>query len=91
MPMANVFYGTFNDAPETRTEAAVRAADSCTVPTEVTLRIDNVKAPNPMQFFTGKQGSLTPLFDVQLPVDNIYGVDEGTVPELRLSPSAEQG
>lgn len=91
-PLVNSFYGAFlNDAPETRTEAYVRAAASCTVPTDVSLTIDNIKIYNPKQFFTGNPGSLSPLFDIQLPVDNVYGVDSTTVPQLKLSPAAEQG
>ena len=91
-PLVNSFYGAFlNDAPDTRTEAYVRAAAACTQPADITLHVDGIRIPGAKQFFTGTPGSLSPLFDIQLPADNIYGVDEATVPELKLSPSSEQG
>jgi hypothetical protein len=34
---------------------------------------------------------LFPFFNVQMPPGNVFGVDETVVPELVLSPSAEQG
>ena len=92
LPLVNSFYGAFlNDAPETRTEAYVRAAAACTVPADITLTVDGIRVFNPKQFFTGNPDSRSPLFDIQLPTDNIYGVDDTVVPQLKLSPSAEQG
>ena len=49
------------------------------------------EVPQPTRFFTGASGSLSPLFSVQLPPHNLFGVDESIVPELVLSPSGEQG
>lgn len=92
IPLVNSFYGAFlSDAPETRTEAYVRAQAACTDPVSITLTVDGKTIPGTKQFFTGTPGSLSPLFDIQLPVDNIYGVDATTVPQLKLSPSSEQG
>jgi hypothetical protein len=91
-PLINTFYGAFlNDPPETRTEAFVRAAGSCTEPAEISVEIDGTKVPMPTWFFTGATGSQSPFFNVQLPPGNLAGADEITVPELVLSPSAEQG
>lgn len=91
-PLVNSFYGAFlNDAPETRTEAAVRAQAACTLPVTISLTVDGKSIPGTKEFFTGTPGSLSPLFDIQLPKDNVYGVDEATVPKLQLTPSSEQG
>lgn len=57
----------------------------------VSLTIEGIKVYNPKQFFTGAAGAQSPLFDIQLPTDNIYGMDDTLVPQLKLSPSAEQG
>ena len=53
--------------------------------------IDGFKVPNRLRFFTGASGSQSPIFNIQLPPGNLFGVDETVVPELVLSPSAEQG
>jgi hypothetical protein len=91
-PLINNFYGaSLNDPPETRTEAFVRAAGSCTEPAQISVWIDDVTVPKPTRFFTGASGSQSPFFNVQLPPGNLFGVDETVVPELVLSPSAEQG
>jgi hypothetical protein len=91
-PLINNFYGAFlNDPPETRTEEFVRAAGSCTEPAEISVEIDGFKVPQPTRFFTGASGSQSPFFNVQLPPGNLLGADETMIPELVLSPSAEQG
>ena len=91
-PLINQFSGAFlNDPLETRTEEFVRAAGSCTEPAEIAVAIDGFKVPQPTRFFTGASGSQSPSFNVQLPPGNLVGADEATIPELVLSPSAEQG
>jgi hypothetical protein len=99
-PLINTIYGAFlNDPPETRTEEFVRQAGSCTEPTQISVRIDGFTIPRPLRFFTGASGSQSPIFNVQLPPENLFGAvpvpsgsaDETVVPELVLSPSAEQG
>jgi len=91
-PLINSIYGAFlNDPPDTRTEEFVRAASSCTQPAQIAVSIDGFRVPQPTRFFTGPAGSLSPLFNAQLPPDNVFGVDESVVPELVLSPSGEQG
>ena len=92
-PLINTFYGAFlNDPPETRTEGFVGRAGRCTSPVKISqLSIDGWKVPQPFRV-TGASGSQSPIFNIQLPPPgNLFGVDEGTVPELVLSPSAEQG
>jgi len=91
-PLINNFYGAFlNDDPVTRTEEFVRAAASCTLPAYISASIDGSPVPNPTEFFTDPSGSQSPLFTVQLPPGNLFGLDEATAPKLQLSPSAEQG
>lgn len=87
LPLANFFYGAvLNDPPETRTEAFVRAQVACVEGAVISLTIDGVPVPTPERFF---ERSI--LFSVQLPADNIFGVDESIVPELLLSPSVDAG
>ena len=69
----------------------MRAAASCTLPVEISVEIDGFKVPKPIRFFTGASGSQSPFFNVQLPPGNLFGADATAVPELVLSPSAEQG
>ena len=103
-PLINYFYGAFlNDPPETRTEEFVRNAGSCTVPAEISVEIDGFMVHRPTRFFTGASGSQSPIFNVQLPPGNVFGgvpeppAPDGDppppphIPELVLSPSAEQG
>ena len=91
-PLINSVYGAFlNDPPDTRTEEFVRAASNCTEAAQISVSIDGFAVPQPTRFFTGASGSLSPLFNVQLPPGNLLGVDETVVPELVLSPSGEQG
>lgn len=91
-PLINFIYGAFlNDPPDTRTDEFLRAAGRCTEPAYISASIDGSPVPNPADFFTGPSGSQSPLFTVQLPPDNLFGLDEATAPRLQLSPSAEQG
>lgn len=90
-PLINALSGApLNSPPEERTEEFVRAAASCTRPAEISVRIDDFKVPKPPRFFTGASGSQSPFFNVQLPPGNLAG-DETALPELVLTPSAEQG
>ena len=87
----NVFVAFLNDPPAQRTEEFVRAAARCTEPAEISAWIDGFKVVKPTRFFTGPSGSLSPVFNIQLPPGNLFGFTEADVPELALSPSAEQG
>jgi hypothetical protein len=87
VPLANAFYGAFlTDPPEQRTEAFVRSQVSCIEDATVSAEIDGVAVPNPQQYL-----ERSPLFSVQLPPNNVFGVDETVVPELRLEPSVDEG
>ena len=92
-PLINSLYGAFlNDPPETRTEEAVREFSKCLDPVSaLSLVIDGFAVPRLYSFFTGEGISISPIFNVQFPPENIFGVEETIVPELVLSPSAEQG
>lgn len=91
-PLINNFYGAFlNDPPDTTTEDFVREAAACTEPAEIEVLIDGRKVAQPTRFFTGPSGSQSPLFNLQLPPANVFGLDETVIPELVLSPTAEQG
>ena len=87
-PLINAFSGAFlNDPPEMRTEEYLRAQVAyIKEPTLLEAEIDGVRVKNPTQYL-----EKSPLFDVKLPTDNIYGVDESAVPQLLLSPSVDQG
>ena len=92
LQMIGTGYGGFlNDPLDTLTEEYIRTAGSCTVPAQITARIDNFKVPNPTQYFTGASGSQSPFFNIQLPPNNVFGADETIIPQLLISPSAEQG
>ena len=85
-PMINLIYGAFlNDSPETRTEAFVRSQVSCE-PATITASIDGVPVKDPTQYF-----ETSPLFDLQLPEDNLFELGADVIPQLLLSPSVDSG
>ena len=91
-PLVNKFFGAFlNDPPEQRTEEFVRGQAACEFPVELFAEVDGFEIRRLERFFTGKPGSQSPLFNVQLPPGNIFGAGEDVIPELVLSPSAKQG
>jgi hypothetical protein len=88
-PVWNNFYGAFlTDPPEQRTPEFIFNQVACTA-SELLVEIDGVPVRHPERFYVRAQES--GLFDIQLPEDNVLGVDESVVPELRLSPSAQSG
>ena len=87
----NAYFAFLSDPPEQRTEKYVRSQAKCTEPAQISVSIDGSKVAGPQRFFTAPSGSESPIFNVQLPPGNIFGADETTIPELLLSPSAEQG
>lgn len=92
-PLINTGWFAFlNDPPEERTEEFIRENSKCPDPvTALSLVIDGFAVPKPDRFFTGEEGNLSPFFNVQLPPGNVFGVDETFLPELVLSPAAEEG
>lgn len=92
VPLINNFYGAYlNDPPDTRTEAYVHAAVACTEPATIAVTVDGTRLAQPERYFTGPSGSPSPTFTVQMPPDNLLGATPRTVPELVMTPSAEQG
>jgi hypothetical protein len=95
--LINTSYVAFlSDPPDQRTDAYVRSQAQCTQPAQISVSIDGSKVPQPRRFFTGRSGSQSPIFNVQLPPNNnvltdIFGVPASDMPELALTPSAEQG
>lgn len=87
----NAYFAFLNDPADTRTEEFVRSQAECTQPVQISASIDGRKVAHPQRFFTGPSGSESPVFNVQLPPANLFGLDEAHAPELLLSPSAEQG
>ena len=87
----NGYFAFLTDPPEQRTEQYVRDQAKCTEPAQISLRIDGFSIPKALVTFTGGSGSQSPLFNVQLPPGSLLGDDQNVIPELALSPSAEQG
>lgn len=92
-PLINNFYGAFlNEPDEIRTEEFVRGQAQCQVPvTSLSAVVDGFAIPRLWQFSTAEGRSQSPLFNLQFPPGNIFTDDQSIVPELLLSPSAEQG
>jgi hypothetical protein len=98
-PLINTFYSAFlNDLPvTTRTEEFVRERGSCTEAAVISVWIDGARVPRPTRFFTGPGGSQSPIYNAQMPPNNVggYSPDPNSGPayaqELALVPSAEQG
>lgn len=91
-PLINNGYGAFlSDPPDQRTEKYLREQAACTLPANISVWIDGLKVPRPDRFFTGPSGSQSPIFNIQLPPANFFGLTESDAPELGLTPSAEQG
>lgn len=94
-PVINQSYAAFlSDPPETQTDDFVRAAAACASPVIISVAsIDDIKITDPTKFFTGPSGSLSPLFNIQMPPDNIFSkyYKIKDIPEWLLRPTAEQG
>ncbi len=87
-PLINAFYGAFlNDPPATRIPEFIRAQVTCIEDAVFPLvEIDGVAVANPEQYL-----EKSVIFHVQLPENNIFGVGANVIPDLRLSPSADEG
>ena len=93
-PVINAAYFAFlNDPPETRTAEAVRAAADAACDTSsisnLSVTIDGRPVAKATRFFTSVDKS--PLFQAQLPTDNIFLADTSSIPDLVLSPAAHKG
>jgi hypothetical protein len=92
-PVINAaYFGFLDDPAEERTADYVRSeADFCDSSTirNLSVKIDGVSVNGPVNYYTPSDQS--PIFQAQLPTDNLFGVTEDVAPELMLSPSAHQG
>jgi hypothetical protein len=89
----NVWLGFLSDPPEQRSagfvrQAAENACDSASV-RDLSVKIDGRTLSRPERFLT--TGEQSPVFQIQLPTDNILGATADDVPRLLLSPSAHKG
>lgn len=92
-PVINAVYlGFINDPQEQRTADFVRsAANFCDRNTirNLSVMIDGMQVKQPTKYYTSSDQS--PIFQIQLPTDNLLVATTAEVPELMLSPSAHQG
>ena len=83
----NAYFAFLSDPAETRTEEFVRSQVTCVEDAAFPLlEIDGRPVGDPARFL-----ERSTLFDVQLPADNLFGATEADIPELLLSPSADEG
>ena len=93
-PAINVaYFGFLNDPPEERTAefarmSAEETCDSSSI-SNLSVTIDGVEVARPARFVTSAARS--PVFQAQLPADNIFAATPDEIPELLLSPAAHQG
>jgi hypothetical protein len=88
-PLFNTGWLAFlNDPPEQRTEEFIRQQVVCTPPASVVATIDGVDVKNPLQYL-----EKSVLFEVQLPVDNIFDppLTPDVATDLFMSPCADCG
>jgi hypothetical protein len=93
-PLINsAWFAFLNDPPGERTAEFVRnkAEVGCDANSirNLSVTIDGVPVARPDRYLTAADQS--PLFQAQLPTDNIFGLTEDDAKELLLSPSAHQG
>ena len=85
-PIINAFYGAFTtDPPEQKTVEFLRAQVHCTYQS-VRVRIDGRRIAAPRSYLVR-----SPLFDLAVPEENIFGVGSDVIPGLILTPSVDQG
>jgi hypothetical protein len=89
----NVWFSFLNDPPATRTPAAVRAALNSVCSNSsirgLSVTIDGKAVRSPARFATTAEQS--PLFEAQLPTDNVLGLTEADATDLLMSPSVHKG
>jgi hypothetical protein len=86
-PLANHVYGaSLTDPDPQRTEAFARSQTTCIVGARLAADIDGVPVSNPAQYLTE-----SPLFTVQLPPNNAYGITTSDAPALTLDPTVDRG
>ncbi|HVX96356.1 MAG TPA: hypothetical protein VHK47_15695 [Polyangia bacterium] len=86
-PLANHVYGAFlTDPDQQRTEAFARSQTACILGAQIAADIDGVPVSNPAQYLVQ-----SPLFTVQLPPNNAYGITTSDAPALTLDPAVDRG
>jgi hypothetical protein len=89
----NAYFAFLNDAPDTRTAEFVRtmAESSCDSNSirNLSVAIDGAPVAKLAKFVTTAEQS--PLFQAQLPTDNIFALDSSVAEKLMLSPAAHKG
>ena len=87
------WFAFLSDPPEERTGEFVRAKAEAACDSNsiggLSVKIDGTAVARTGQFVTFAKDS--PLFQAQLPSDNIFGATPTDIPELLLSPSAHKG
>ncbi|MET0540384.1 MAG: hypothetical protein ABWZ88_01380 [Variovorax sp.] len=88
-PLVNNAYFAFPEDPaDERTDFFARTKARCTEAAQFSeVSIDGVQVRNPARYFTGVQGSRSPIFKALLPADNVFTQPAGA----EMNPSAEQG
>lgn len=84
--------GFLSDPPEQRTAEFVRGAAEAICNSDsivLNVTIDERAVARPARYVTSGEDS--PVFQVQLPTDNILGATPADIPQLMLSPSAHKG
>jgi hypothetical protein len=92
-PVINLgFFAFLSDPPEQRTANFLRTylQNNCDSANAVlSVKIDGIAVSNPNKYFTTPAQS--PIFQVQLPTDAIYGLTADVIPALMFSPAAHKG
>jgi hypothetical protein len=83
----NAYFAFLSDDPDTRTEAYVRGQVTCIEDAVFpVVEIDGTPVGNPSSYL-----ERSAVFAVHLPSDNLFGATAEDIPQLLLSPSADEG
>jgi hypothetical protein len=84
--ISSAWFSFLNDPPEFRTEEFVRAFTECT-DARLDVTIDGTKLATPTRYLERSYSHDI----IQLPVDNVFGLPESVVPELKLTDYGDFG
>jgi hypothetical protein len=80
------------ERPASATDGGICADTGGLHPTSEHLRLYRpIQSSSARPVFHRPSGSQSPIFNIQLPPENFFGLTESQAAELALSPSAEQG
>jgi hypothetical protein len=87
-PLANEFYGAFTTDPRSqKTKSYLRQQTCDPAPSDrLSLEIDGTAIPGVRRWFEE-----SPVFAIDLPVDNLFGATAADIPGLVLRPSVDAG